>query len=392
MHADACAADASSAGSSAGATPAHERSRPELVDGDKAIPIHMRAMILPCYGPADALELANVPVPSIADEQVLVRVVATSVNPADCKQRSGNLAKVANHNFPVVLGQDFSGIVVRCGRACSRLQIGDAVFGATAPRNGCSAEYVAAYEAEATRIPDGLSWAQAAAAPTVVCTAYHGLLMVGKLQAAQAVLVHGASGGVDFAAARLAVLLGCRVWGTCSPANIEALRSAGVAPLNYANSDFDRTLEDSSLDLVLDTVGGDDYYHRSLRLLRRSGRYVTAVGPVRHGGSTPVTYGVMLRTAATLLPRLAGNALVRRTYHIFLSFDAADLRKEIVLRHVGALVRLSPRRFQLAELAAAHRMSETNHSDGKLVVRILSDAEARDARSCCSAVEGFLQK
>jgi NADPH:quinone reductase-like Zn-dependent oxidoreductase len=85
----------------------------------------MRAMILPCYGAADALKLAtNVPVPSIADGQVLVRVVATSVNPADCKQRSGNLSKVTAHAFPIVLGQDFSGIVVRCGRACSRLQIG----------------------------------------------------------------------------------------------------------------------------------------------------------------------------------------------------------------------------------------------------------------------------
>jgi hypothetical protein len=101
---------------------------------------------------------------------------------------------------------------------------------------------------------------------------------------------------------------------------------------------------------------------------------------------------VILRTAATLLPRLAGNVLARRTYHIFHSFDAADLRREIVLRQVGELVRLSPREFELAELAAAHQMSETNHSDGKLVVRILSDAEARDARSCCSAVEEPLQE
>jgi NADPH:quinone reductase-like Zn-dependent oxidoreductase len=353
--------------------------RPELADDDSAIPTHMRAMILPSYGSADALQLVtDLPVPCFSDNQVLVRVVATSVNPADCKQRSGNLAKVLAHAFPIVLGQDFSGIVVRCGPLCSRLQVGDAVFGATAPRNGCSADYVAAYEAEATQIPEGISWSQAAAAPTVVCTAYRGLITIGHLKPGQAVLVHGASGGVGFASARLAVEFGCRVWGTCSQANIEALRSAGVSPLDYTTADFERVLGNSSLDLVLDTVGGDDYYSRSLPLLRRGGRYVTAVGPVRHGGSTPVTYGAVLHTAATLIPRIACHAVARRTYHIFLSFDASDLRQEIVLRHVAALVRLSPRQFTLAQLAQAHQVSETNHAGGKLVIRILSDAEARE--------------
>jgi len=365
---------------------AHQRKSLEVADGDDAIPIYMRAMIIPAYGPADAFQLAtNLPVPCISDDQVLIRVVCTSANPADCKQRSGNLAKVVAHTFPVVLGQDFSGIVVGCGRLCSRLRVGDAVFGATAPRNGCSAEYVAAFEAEATRIPENLSWAQAAAAPTVVCTAYRGLIGVGKLKAGGAVLVHGASGGVGFASARLAVELGCKVWGTCSHANTETLRSAGVIPLDYTAADFERVIEDASLDLVMDAVGGDDYYTRSLPLLRRGGRYVTAVGPVRHGGSTPVTYGVMLRTAATLLPRLARNALALRTYHIFLSFNASDLRQEIVLRHVAALVRLSPRELQLEQLAQAHQMSETHHSDGKLVIRILSDAEAREVRRLLGA-------
>jgi alcohol dehydrogenase len=332
----------------------------------------MRAAVLHAYGPPTALGVGDVPVPSISANQVLVKTVCTSVNAADAKQRAGNLVKVVKHKFPLVLGQDFSGVVVEVGSACSRLRRGDWVYGATAPRNGCTAEFIAVYEREATVKPDGISWACAAAAPTVACTAFRGICSLGCAKPGQSVLVLGAAGGVGYAAIRLARRIGCRVWGTCSPANFEALRSAGVEPIDYHSA---IGLAPESLDLVLDAVGGDDYYHACLPLLRKGGQFVTAVGPVRHGGATLVTWGQILKTAAVLIPRLAANMWASRPYRIFLSFDAADLRDAELEAHAasGDLVRISPTEYAIDTLAAAHAQCETQHSEGKMVVRIAGD-------------------
>jgi len=245
-------------------------------------------------------------------------------------------------------------------------------MGSTAPRNGCTAEFIAVYEREATVKPNGMSWAAAAATPTVACTAYRGICSLGRAKAGDSVLVLGAAGGVGYAAVRLARRIGCKVWGTCSPKNFEVLRLAGVTPIDYSGP---LGLERESLDMVLDAVGGDDYYQACLPLLRRSGLFVTAVGPVRHGGSTLVTYAQIFKTAGVLITRLAANLWASRPYRIFLAFDAADLRRPELEAHAtsGELVRIAPTEYSIETLSAAHAQCESQHSDGKMVVRIVPD-------------------
>ena len=118
-----------------------------------------------------------------------------------------------------------------------------------------------------------------------------------------------------------------------------------------------------------------DYYHACLPLLRRGGFFITAVGPIRHGGSQPVTYAQMLRSASVLIPRLAANLWASRQYKIFLSFDASDLRDTELKTHAasGELVRIAPTEYSMETLAAAHAKCESQHSEGKMVVRIAPD-------------------
>jgi len=333
-------------------------------------PATMRAAAFTAYGGPDVLGPMELPVPKPAPDQLLVRVVATSVNPADAKQRSGNLRRVMKHRFPVVIGQDFSGVVVEAGSKCSKFKVGDDVYGSTAPRNGCSAEYVAVFEREAALRPASLDAVAAAAVPTVACTAYKGIVEIGHAAQGQSVLVHGASGGVGAAAVQLAIAKGCKVWGTCGPHNRAYVEGLGAVALDYTTP-FERGLAPGSYDLVFDSVGGDDYYKRSRPLLTSRGQYITAVGPVLHGGSEEVTYGEMLRTAGKLLPRLAGNPCFSQKYRLYLDFQTSclDTISEMIVD--GKLdIRRDPEVFDLDSLHKAHAKCETGHSYGKLMVKV----------------------
>lgn len=326
------------------------------------------------YGRPEVLKSIELPMPRPTPDQVLVRVTATSVNPADCKQRSGNLKRVVKHSFPCVLCQDFSGYVVQVGAKCSKFKVGDKIYGSTAPRNGCAAEYVAVYEREAAVVPESLDLAEAATVPTVGCTAYKGMILLGQVRPGQRVLVHGASGGVGAAAVQIACAAGCVVWGTCSARNRDYVQSLGATALDY-NTSFETQLDPHSFDLVFDSVGGDEYYRRSQVLLSRGcgrgGQYITAVGPVLHGGSEEVTYGQMLGTAFTLGPRMVGNVFASQKYKLYLGFETEVLDKVSAMISTGQLsIRRDPEEFTLESLEKAHVKCETNHTNGKLLVLV----------------------
>ena len=140
---------------------------------------------MPTHGAADQVfqvfEIRdNIAKPQIAKpqitepNQILIANERTTFNPADCKQRSGNLQMVVKHEFPLILGQDFAGTVVEIGSAVTKFQVGDQVLGSTAPRNSCATEYVCAYEHEVSKKPSNVSWEEAAAIPTGYCTACKG--------------------------------------------------------------------------------------------------------------------------------------------------------------------------------------------------------------------------
>jgi len=367
----------------------------------------MLACVCTKYGPAGTVfEIrSDVPrPPSPEDHEILVNIAATTVNPADCKQRSGNLSLISKHEFPFVLGQDFSGRIVEVGPMVTKFSVGDAVMGSTAPRNGCSAEYVLTHETECAPKPLGVSNEIAAAVPTAYCTAWKGLFgtSLGNLSIDdnydddnkhqrdnnrdKSLLVIGASGSVGSAAVQLAKnVAGCgRVAAICGPANIEYAKSMGADPVvDYSDPGFAEGFraggddQGFQFDLILDCVGGDFYYkklHPFLRFSNPKARYVTCVGPVLHGGSEPITVKTLLKTAVTLLPRLTiGNCFLNSRYSIYLGFETGNGALEGVARaleHKSIDPRLDPTSLSLNDLGRAHEIVETGHSQGKVTVTI----------------------
>ena len=374
----------------------------------------MKATICVQYGPpSTAFEYKeNYAKPEITKpNQILIKNKFCSVNPADCKQRSGNLKLVLKHQFPFILCQDFAGVVVEVGKDVKKFQVGDNVFGCTngaengkQPRNSCAAEYLITFENECEIKPDTISFIEAAAIPTGFCTAFKGLFdkQYGNLNRndvesskkeeddnndeeknKKKILILGASGSVGSSAVQLAIkLANVDVIAFCSNKNFEYIQSLGATAIDY-NTDFVTTLKESNLkfDLILDCVGGDEYYYKLYPFLKpkvnnNNPNYITCVGPVLHGGSEKITVGTIFSTIGILGPRFLNDSIFGSSrYKMYLSFTTAnDVLKEIAMAFQEKL--LSPPRidpicpYPLNKLNEAHEKVEKGHSEGKVIVEI----------------------
>ncbi|MFD5179086.1 NADP-dependent oxidoreductase [Nocardia sp. NPDC058379] len=285
------------------------------------------------FGGPDVFERVEVPRPAPGPGEVLVRLVATSVNAADWKLRGGLIRALGEP--PLVLGLDVAGVVVERGDDATRFAPGDTVFGMVF--GGANAEYVVAHQDRLAAVPSSLDPVRAAALPVAGLTAWQALASV---RPGERVLVHAAAGGVGHLAVQLAARRGARVVGTARAANHEYLRELGVdEPIDYRTTDF--TTATRAIDLVLDLVGGDTT-DRSLRVLGAGGRVIAAEGPRTHRDSRVSRFHVDPTTAA--LTELA----------------AAVDRAELDVRIATIL--------PLTELAAAHRLGEAGGVRGKIVL------------------------
>ena len=226
----------------------------------------MKAITRHRYGTADVLTFEDVNMPSIADDDLLVRVHAASINRADWYLLTGTpymlrLTTGLRRPRNPVLGRDLAGTVEAVGRAVTRFRPGDRVY-AEIPA-GSYAEYARVPEAAAARMPENLTAEQAATVPLAGNTALHAIRDVGRVQPGQKVLINGASGGVGTFAVQVAKALGAEVTGVCSTRNVELVRSLGAEPIDYSRTDFTTTGE--RYDLILDLVG-----NHSLRACRRA--------------------------------------------------------------------------------------------------------------------------
>jgi NADPH:quinone reductase-like Zn-dependent oxidoreductase len=240
----------------------------------------MRAVVRDAYGMPDSLELREIPTPIPAENEVLVRVRAASVNPVDWYGVSGTpyfgrpqmgLLKPKENR----VGTDFAGEVEAVGKAVTSFRSGDEVFGA---RTGAFAEYVTvrADRAIAPK-PQGMSFEEAAAVPVAAITALQGLRDKGRLEAGQEVLINGASGGVGTFAVQIAKALGGGVTAVCSTRNVELARSLGADHVvDYTQEDFTRG--DRRYDLLLD-VAGSRSFSACRRVLEPHGTVVVVGGP-----------------------------------------------------------------------------------------------------------------
>jgi NADPH:quinone reductase-like Zn-dependent oxidoreductase len=315
----------------------------------------MRAVVLDRFGGADELRIADVPMPTPIDDELLVRVVAAGLNPIDVKTRAGAGAAAGVAGFPAVLGHDFSGVVVRSPYEAFRLQPGDDVFGVSAsPRStGSFAEYVTVPAQQVALKPKVLSHAEAAAVPLAALTAWGAVVELAKAHEGQRILVHAGAGGVGHLAVQLAAYFGAHVIATGSGGNTAWLRELGASEtVDHTTTRFEDAV--AEVDAVIDLVGDlhDHTGPRSLRVLRPGGLLVNVPS-----GSWPSLMADAARagvraTTYRMVPDGATLAVIGR---LVTSGDVHVSVQEV---------------FPLDRIADAHRLLETGHVRGKVVVQI----------------------
>jgi NADPH:quinone reductase-like Zn-dependent oxidoreductase len=321
----------------------------------------MKAVVGARYGRPSVLELRGVEAPEPEERQVLVRVHASSVNPADWYAITGFLfARMGNglrRPRVAAVGSDVAGRVEAVGAGVTAIRPGDAVFGTA---TGAWAELACAREDRLALKPPGVSFADAAALPIAGCTALQALRDHGRLEPGQRVLVNGAAGGVGTYAVQLAKALGAQVTAVCSARNVDLVRSLGAdRVVDYTTEDFTRTGERH--DLLLDVAGS-----RPLGALQRAlspGATVVVIGgPMTYRGLGPLPH-----LGATLVM----SRLRRRTVRFFVAkIERDDLAYLASLLEAGTIRSVIERTYTLEHVADALAHLGERHARGKLVVTI----------------------
>jgi NADPH:quinone reductase-like Zn-dependent oxidoreductase len=323
----------------------------------------MKAIVQDRYGSPDVLEFRDVEEPVPADDEVLVRVQAASVNAADWHYMRGDpyLARsMMGYGAPRVKirGRDFAGTVTAVGANVKRFAPGDEVFGET---NGTFAEYVCAREGVVAPKPGYLTFEQAAAIPLAGNTALVGLRDVARVQIGQRVLVNGASGGVGTFAVQLAKSFGAEVTGVCSARNADLVRSIGAdRVVDYKKENFTRGTE--RYHVILDLVGNHsmaDLRHP----LSSTGMLVLSGGGVSRGGSVFGPMGLILKAKA-MSPFARWLAVLEPAQ------STENLVELAGMAEAGKVAPVIDRTYPLGEAAAAIRYLETEHARAKVVITV----------------------
>lgn len=324
----------------------------------------MFAMIIEETGGPEVFKYAELPTPTPGPGEVLLQVAYAGVNPADWKNREGHLALYRPYTFPYIIGFDAAGIVAAVGEGVTEFQPGERVF---TPTNhgqggqGSYAEFAIASADRVARIPDGLSFAQAAALPVASLTAWQGLFDRGGLEAGQLAMIHGGSGGLGSFAVQFARWAGARVAATCSTPNVDYLKSLGVERvIDYRTeniADAVAAWAPEGLDYLMDAVGVSSLPN-GLDLVKPGGTLVSIPTLVDDGD----------------IPSQVAAGAVKGVKRVFSTMD--DVGCGPTLQKIGELldsgdILLPPlREFPLLEVAEAHRIIQGGHNRGKTVLRV----------------------
>jgi putative PIG3 family NAD(P)H quinone oxidoreductase len=327
----------------------------------------MRAVVLESYGGPEVLVTRDVPAPAPAPDEVVVEIVSTALNRADLMQRMGFYpGPPMEHEIP---GMELAGRVVATGDRAARWSVGDAVMGIVG--GGAYAERIAVHERQLVPVPASVPLGDAGAIPEAFLTAWDALVLQGGLTPGRVALVHAGASGVGTAAIQLCRALGARVLVTASAGKVDACRSLGAdLVVDYRTEDFVAAARELTrglgVDVVLDVVGGD-YLARNLDALRVGGRIVQ-VG-VMGGGSATFPLAAMLGKRAALI----GTVLRGRPIEEKLALTQRFEREVLPYFDAGACRPVIDSRFDLADVADAHRRMESNANVGKIVLEVKVD-------------------
>lgn len=317
----------------------------------------MQAIHVHQYGGPEQLQLAESPRPVPEGGEVLVRIYAVGVLPAEWKMRQGLFERFNPARFPYIPGSAFSGVVEEVGTGVTRFREGQAVFGRTS--SGTYAEYATVPIDTLALKPLMVGFDEAATISGGATTAWVALFENGALQAGQHILIHGAAGGVGSYAVQLAKWKGAYVIGTASPRNIAFVRSLGADEvLDYTTEPFERRVHD--VDLVLDTRGGD-VLERSLDVVARGGAIVSLLEQPSQERARERGIRALKISVPSPFPN---SALLQ------------EIAQLIEAGRVNAVVSTT---FPLHEARQAHELSQAGHGRGRIVLHIAGD-EASTAK------------
>ncbi|KMN45021.1 MULTISPECIES: quinone oxidoreductase family protein [Bacillus] len=324
----------------------------------------MKAIVVTSFGGPEVMKYTDVGIPTISENQVLIRIVATSVNFADIKSRYG---KKGNKAFPFIPGIDAAGVVERVGSHVKNIYPGQRVI--AFPQNGSYAEYVVANENLTFVLPDEVDFQTAAACPIVSFTSYNLLANVARLQKDEAVLIHAAAGGIGTTAIQLAKLLGAgKVIGTVGS---EAKRKIALdAGADYVicnqNEDFVEKVNDltngEGVNVILDSISGT-VSERSLDCLAYYGRLV-------HFGNASGEVGNfrtkdLHASCRSILGFSFGTTRKKRP-------ESLKETANQVFRYLrdGSLLIKATKSFPLQDAGKAHEWVESRQSTGKVILNV----------------------
>lgn len=306
----------------------------------------MKAVRIHDFGGADVMHIDDVPTPQPGRGEVLIKVLAASVNPVDYKTRSGEF-KPPGMTMPATLGRDIAGIVEGVGRDVTRISVGDDVYALLDRDHGGYAEFVVAKADYVALMPESIDYVHAAAVPLAAITAWQGLFDHGKLRSGERVLIHGAAGGVGHFAVQFAKERGAYVVATARSEDRDVLRKLGADEvIDYRNERFEDRV--NNIDLVLDLVAGDTQ-RRSWKSLKKGGRMVSTLqAPAPQEGAPG---------GAT------GEAFMAKP-------DRRALEEIGHLIDDGKVRIIVDQTLPLESVRRAHQVMENEHVRGKLVLEV----------------------
>jgi NADPH:quinone reductase-like Zn-dependent oxidoreductase len=307
------------------------------------------------YGGPEQLKLELIPCPEPQIGEVLIRVHAAGVLPAEWKVRQGLFKNFVATAFPYIPGSAMAGVIEEVGPGVTTRKVGQAVFGRST--NGAYAEYTTtAVDSPApgpkpfsllALKPETLSFDEAATISGGATIAWTALFEDGALQAGQRVLIHGAAGGVGSFAVQFARWKGAQVIGTASKANMDFVRSLGAETvIDYTSTPFEQIVRD--VDLVLDTIGGETL-QRSMQVVKHGGTLVSLLE--QPSPDLAQKYGIHAKKNATL----PTNSLLQTIAQLI-----DDGRLKVTITQT----------FPLHEASLAHKLSQTSHGRGRIVLHI----------------------
>src|SRR5438094_1128315 len=334
-------------------------------DRNAVTPTHPMEAILSCEYGAENLQLRDIEKPTPADNEVLVRVRAASINPADGHLIRGvwlmrpmlGMRKPKNTRF----GTDFAGIVEAVGKNVADFKAGDEVFGAA---KGAVADYI---RVKADRgivsKPSNVTFEQAGSVAIAGLTALQGLRDKGHIQAGQKVLINGASGGVGTFAVQIAKVFGAEVIGVCSTRNVDLVKSIGAdRVIDYTKEDFTKT--DQHYDMIYDLVGNHSFSERR-QILTPNG--ICVLAGIGGAGFHPESWGRILGNFKTAFQ---SNFTTQKfvTYIAKLTKDDLNVLRDLM--QAGKVAPVIDRTYKISETQAAVRYLEEGHARGKVVINL----------------------